>query len=172
MAKFKFDPKQHHRRTIRLQGYDYASEGGYFITICTKERQCILGRVLEEKMFSNAFGKIVEECWNEIPKYFPLIQLDAFVVMPNHIHGILINLGQENPLGNIIGYFKYQSTKKICSLPGNGIPFRWQRNYYEHVIRGEKDLNQIREYILNNPLQWSLDENNPDYFKKFPNKNP
>jgi REP element-mobilizing transposase RayT len=153
MDKFKFDPKQHYRHSIRLQGYDYSSEGAYFITICTKERQCILGNVMEEKMFTNPLGKIAEECWNDIPKYYPLVQLDAFVVMPNHIHGVLLNLGQAISLGNIIGYFKYQSTKKIFGLPGNKILFRWQRNYYEHVIRDEKDLAQIREYIQNNPLK-------------------
>ncbi len=128
---------------------------------------------------------MVQQIWNELPKYYPNFKLDEFVIMPNHVHGIITiikpcnhNVGarfprpsivggetaplRETTLGQMIGYFKYQSTKQINILrqtPGISV---WQRNYYEHIIRDESDLNKIHEYIAYNPLQWDWDQENPN----------
>ena len=127
-------------------------------------------------------GKIINRFWIEIPNHFSNVYLDEYIIMPNHFHGIImidincrggvtppyiegretLPLQQKRTLGQVIGYFKYQSTKyinKIHRSPGRAI---WQRNYYEHVIRNEDDLRQIREYVLYNPLKWELDEENPE----------
>ncbi len=84
-----FDPDVHHRRSIRLKGYDYAHPGAYFITICTHDRACLFGEIADGEMILNEAGRIVEKCWREIPMHFPHVALDEFVVMPNHVHGIL-----------------------------------------------------------------------------------
>lgn len=85
----KYNPDKHDRRTIRLQGYDYASSGAYFITICTHQRECLFGEIVDGEMRLNALGQMVHACWQRLPFHFPNLTLDAFVVMPNHVHGIL-----------------------------------------------------------------------------------
>jgi REP element-mobilizing transposase RayT len=137
----------------------------------------ILGNVEKEEMVLNKYGRIVKQSWNELSRHFLNTEMDWFVVMPNHIHGIItLNddcrggvpppMGEETSplqkpkLGQIIGYFKYQTTKlinEIRSTPGFRV---WQRNYYEHVIRNEDKLNKIRYYIKTNPLKWHLDREN------------
>jgi putative transposase len=81
---------QHHRRTIRLQGYDYSQVGAYFITICTHNRECLFGTITDGEMILNEYGRIVQQCWLEIPDHFPHAELDGFMVMPNHVHGIVV----------------------------------------------------------------------------------
>ena len=149
------------RESVRLWKYDYSLEGGYFVTICTFERACVFGEIVNGVMRLNIFGESVFQIWQTLPSHFPSLILDEFVVMPNHLHGI-ITFNRRGPrLGQVVGYFKYQSTKMINELR-NVSPVRfWQRNYHEHVIRDEKDLERIREYIFNNPLQWHLDQENP-----------
>lgn len=175
------------RRSIRLKGYDYSQPGAYFVTICTKNQYHYLGDIIGGRMKLSEIGEIINQFWIEISYHFDNVHLDGFIVMPNHLHGIImidvncrgevpspykgtlsnsqgretLPLQQKRPLGHVIGYFKYQSTKrinKIRGLPGVTI---WQRNYYEHVIRNEDELNRIREYIINNPLQWQFDRENP-----------
>ena len=165
----------HHRRSIRLKEYDYAQVGAYFVTICARDRECLLGDVIDGEMRLNEYGQIVMECWDEIPRHFPNVELDEFVVMPNHVHGILvITVGarhasplqlsrgpQRGSLGAVVGSFKSAATKRVNErrdTPGLTI---WQRNYYEHVIRNEDEMNRIREYVAQNPAQWAKDENNP-----------
>ena len=144
----KFDPQKHHRRSIRLKGYDYSSEGAYYVTIMTQGRESLFGEIVDGEMRINEYGEIVQKWWNEIPIHFPNVQLGAFVMMPNHIHGIIFitterrgevvspledpnnniqdayvdetfNLGRETlplrkrTLGQIVAYFKYQSTKEM-----------------------------------------------------------
>ncbi len=166
----QYDPDKHHRRSIRLQEYDYGTIGAYFVTICTHQRKCTLGFVGEETMHTNAYGRIVEECWTAIPTHFPHVELDAFVIMPNHMHGIVIihnSVGathasplrsgpQSGGLGAIIGSFKSAVTRRNNMLHDTSAPF-WQRNYYEHVIRNADDLNHIRNYIEQNPARWLHD---------------
>jgi putative transposase len=161
----------HNRRSIRLKEYDYSQSGEYFVTICTHNRECLLGEIVDEEMKLSSIGEIVQRCWEEIPKHFPNVELDAFVVMPNHVHGIIINdescRGEvtsplrKPTLGNIVAYFKYQSTKLINEMNGTTGDRFWQRNYFEHVIRDDKDLQNIQDYITSNPLDWKKDKENP-----------
>jgi len=126
-----------------------------------------LGPIAASSMLLNKFGDLVASCCYELPRHYPNVSLDAFMVMPNHIHGIVFaGAGSPRPLSGptlskIVGYFKYQSTKSINALRNSlGVPL-WQRNFYEHIIRDDGSLNRIREYILNNPERWELDRNNP-----------
>ena len=159
---------QPRRKSIRLPQYDYSTCGAYFLTICTHGRENVFGDVIDKKMALNETGKIVEKCWLAIKERFPAVELDEFSIMPNHMHGIICIVGARSPrpklgaetaplrqtLGRIIAYFKYQSTKNVNSMR-NMIGFHvWQRNYWEHIIRDERDLDGIRQYIADNPLQW------------------
>lgn len=166
------------RNTNRLAHYDYATIGAYFITVCVQYRRCLFGEVIDEEMQVNKFGEMVEACWHKIPVHFKEVSVDEFVVMPNHIHGILFindRIGDMNnivgarhalplrkvSLGTIVGSFKSATTKSINELRGAASEKLWQRNYYEHVIRNDEGLNRVREYILLNPLKWNLDKENP-----------
>ncbi len=173
----KFNPDVHHRRSIRLKDYDYGQAGAYFITICSWNRECLFGDVADEEMQLNEYGWIAANEWLQTGVVRPNVELDAFVVMPNHIHGIIIlnNVGatrrvapttlQSNSIGAIVGQFKSIVTKQINGIRNSsGLPV-WQRNYYEHIIRNEDELNRVREYIINNPLRWADDENNPENVK-------
>jgi REP element-mobilizing transposase RayT len=195
--KSKFDPQKHHRRSIRLKGYDYSSEGAYYVTIVAEGRVCLFGEIIDGEMHLNDYGKIVQKWWDEIPNHFPNVVLGVFIIMPNHVHGIIFilddrkgevlsprdnpdnniqdaivddanNLGGGTPplrkptLGQIVAYFKYQSTKEMNKIETeNAITKFWQRNYYEHIIRNEKDLQQKTDYILNNPSRWDENDENP-----------
>lgn len=178
-----YDPNRHHRRSIRLKGYDYTQPGAYFVTICTHDRACLFGEVVEGVMRLNAWGEIVREEWFRTAQLRPYVVLheDEFVVMPNHVHGIIWIVGRvgatrqvaptrvvptspagpdAGSIGAIIGQFKSAVTKRINAywgIPGARI---WQRNYYEHIIRTERALNAIRRYIAENPLRWHLDRYN------------
>ncbi|MBI3800669.1 MAG: hypothetical protein HY268_27290 [Deltaproteobacteria bacterium] len=254
-----FDPEKHHRRSIRLKGYDYAQAGAYFVTICAYRRECLFGQVENGVVVLSQYGRLVEQCWQVLPRDFPRVELDAFVIMPNHLHGIIVLTGcltagrgeafaqrfqeesrstsanasplrlahgtqpgslaaivqnfqeesrstpanalplrsahgtqpgslaaivqnfQEQPrstpanalplrsahgtqpgsLAAIVQNFKSVSTRKINRMRATpGMPV-WQGNYHEHIIRDEAELSCIREYIVNNPLQWALDRENP-----------
>lgn len=139
--------------------------GSYFVTICIHERRCLLGKVVGETVESSVAGQIVEAEWQVLPTRFQGLELDAMVVMPNHLHGILV-LGQQcgsaASLGDILRAFKSVSALRI-NRALNRTGAVWQRNYFEHVIRGEGDLNAVREYIVNNPLKWALDRENPAF---------
>lgn len=175
-----YDPFKHHRRSIRLRGYDYSQAGAYFITVCQVNRECIFGEVINGEMHPNQFGEIVLKWWNELPTYYPPVELDEFVVMPNHMHGILLitNVGAGSPrqstapdkrtLGQLIGYFKFQITKEINQILDAGYAKVLQRDYYEHIIRNEREWNAIAEYIRNNPANWHADVDNPANFQKRP----
>jgi len=175
--------KELRRRSVRLKGYDYSGTGAYFVTVCTNRKKCILGEVIDEKIVPTTIGGIAKNCWEEIPKHFLNVELDEFVVMPNHVHGIIqiINVGathasplqkhhsNSNPrgpgprtIGSIVGSFKSATTRCANGI-GLGNRFSiWQRNYYEHIIRDEDELNQVKEYIIQNPLKWQFDRENPN----------
>ncbi|MDP2885287.1 MAG: transposase [Ignavibacteria bacterium] len=169
MAEFK-----HRRKAIRLRGYDYSQPGEYFVTICTKDREHILGKIEAGRMLLNGFGEIVALCWMDLPNHYPGVQADQFVVMPNHVHGIIViterNLvgeGSEpspttrrHPLSEIVRSFKTFSARRINECRGTPGLSVWQRNYYEHIIRDERSLERIRVYIVSNPERWVADENN------------
>lgn len=179
----RYDPEKHHRRSIRLKGYDYTRVGAYFVTIVTKNRVCLFGEMVNGEMVANEYGVIVRECWLAIPDHFPHAALDEFIVMPNHVHGIVVlnettTVGARHavPLHNptsqqreqfgkpvagsiatIVRSFKSAATKRINEHRGTpGAPV-WQRNYFEHIIRSEDSLNRIRKYIADNPARWGYD---------------
>ncbi|MEK7396838.1 MAG: transposase [Candidatus Poribacteria bacterium] len=183
----KYDPNEHHRRSIRLKDYDYSQSGAYFVTICTYKKQCLFGGIINGKAELTEIGMIAERCWRDISNHFQNVSLDYFVIMPNHIHGIINIVGAKHShlasmnkvnalpanalplrlhgtnsdsLGAIIQNFKSITTRKINKmLKHQGVSI-WQKNYYEHVIRNDDNLNEIREYIINNPLKWALDSEN------------
>ena len=174
----RYNPDIHHRRSRRLKGYDYSQAGAYFITVCTRNRECLLGDVIDGVMALNDAGRVVEEEWMKSADIRKEIELDAFVIMPNHIHGIIVidgrgtarraptceRFGQPTvgSIPTIVRAFKSACTKRINDMRNaRGTPV-WQRNYYEHVIRNEDDLDRIRQYIADNPVCWAEDENNPD----------
>jgi len=167
------------RRSIRLPGYDTSTPGAYFVTICTHDRELLLGDVMNGRMAPSDFGNVVEATWSKIPNHFGNAECDALCLMPNHIHGILVlltidgrgtacratiaQLGHPVPgsLATIIRSFKSASTRRINALRGTpGYPL-WQRNYYEHIVRNEDQLQRIRSYIALNPARWSEDTENP-----------
>jgi REP element-mobilizing transposase RayT len=169
----RYDPERHHRRSIRLQGYPYTRPGIYFLTICTYRRICLFGQVHNGRLVHNRFGEVAVACWREIPVHFPHVRLDAFVVMPNHVHGLLIIPDripepvpeQEERFGRpvagsiptIVRSYKAAVTARINRLrrtPGTPV---WQRNYYEHIVRNRRALEAIRRYIAENPARWQQD---------------
>lgn len=229
----KYDPDKHHRRSIRLKGYDYTAAGMYFITICAYQRDCLFGEIINSEMRLNQLGQRVHACWQRLPFHFSNLNLDAFVVMPNHIHGILVlthlpsnatsgsdhkirtdaafgwessdMTGESEPgvasgqqssdvtgkfsepgvafgqqssdvtkdrlpnaaplpclvagsVGAIVLNFKSVTTRlgnRMRRSPGSSM---WQRSYYEHIIRREKSLQLIRQYIDRNPISWQQDQ--------------
>ncbi len=169
------------RRSVRLKEFDYSKAGAYFVTICTKDRECLFGEILGDRMVLNEFGEIAQAEWLRTSEIRPNVDLDAFVIMPNHLHGNLFlrdwadvgahcnvplpNTPQTEEFGKstvnsiptIIKLFKSTVTKQINELRGTpGHPV-WQKNYFERVIRDEDELNRIREYIIYNPAKWAED---------------
>ena len=205
------------RSSLRLKGFDYAEPGAYFVTICTENGISYLGNIVDGITISYPISDIIREIWQEIPQKFQCVDIDTFIIMPNHVHGIIIinrecrdlihqvpidnfiknnnvglmnqaptknhsidkkgclinqaliknryrtknwNLMQDSKrtVGKIIRYFKAKTAKIVHDkfFPS----FQWQRNYYEHTVRSARELNSIREYIINNPIKWALDREN------------
>ena len=163
----KYDPHKHHRRSIRLKDYDYSQQGAYFVTICVHERRCLFGTIDHGEMQLNASGTMVANAWLDLNNRFPTVKTDVCVVMPNHIHGIIwIGQPQRSSLGHVIGAFKSITTDQyIDGVRKRGwTPFSgrvWQRNYYEHIIRNDRVLHAIRNYMEANPSRWADDPENP-----------
>lgn len=139
--------------TTRLNGYDYSKPGNYFITICTKDREQLFGEVIDEKVKLSETGKIVSDCWYDLPNHYPNIILDEFIVMPNHIHGIIIihnspDKKSKHGLSEFIRAFKSFSSRRINELTKSYI---WQPRFYDRIIRSDNELDRIRLYIKNNP---------------------
>ncbi len=173
------------RRSIRLRAYDYAQSGAYLVTICAHQRRCLFGEIANGEMQLSPYGEIVREEWFRSAEIRREIELypEEFVVMPNHIHGIIwiVEYGGPNDsqervgatgrsprgppprsLASFIAGFKSAATRRINALRGTpGAPV-WQRNYYEHIIRDELALHHIRDYIATNPARWATDRENPN----------
>ncbi len=183
-----------------MKNFDYSQNGAYFITICTHGRKCLFGNVgagskpalntqqpkdlshskpaniKSPLMHQNEMGQLVEYTWNDLTNHINGIELDEFIVMPNHVHGIVVidrveqkraglepALTKNHGLPEIVRQFKTFSARRINALRKTpGVPL-WQRNYYEHIVRNEEDYLRIAEYIINNPLTWGSDENNPAF---------
>jgi REP element-mobilizing transposase RayT len=194
----KYDTRMHNRRSMRLKGYDYARPGAYFVTLATQQRVKLFGEIAAGSMRLNEYGRVADECWRRIPEHFPGVALGAFVIMPDHLHGIIQILepregevlpppfaeaarpadGVDNAvtgggtpprpaLGQIVAYYKYQSTKKMNLLDGSGVITKlWQRNYHERIIHNQAEWFRIHRYIEANPSRWTEtcdhpgDENN------------
>ncbi len=216
----KFDPSAHHRRSIRLKEYDYSLPGAYFITLITQDKVNLFGEIIEDRVSLNVIGQFIRSAWLRLPRFFP-IRHDEWVLMPNHLHGIIwildpgsheemidqrkgeafVNIDLESSdsrspntsslqpwaigtkrgsLGAIIQNFKSISTRKInqlivdthkgeafdnqeLTIPrqilSNASPLQvWQRNYFERIVRNEKELDRIRQYIIDNPRKWAEDD--------------
>jgi REP element-mobilizing transposase RayT len=225
-----YEPQKHHRRSIRLKGYDYTQAGAYFVTLCIRNRDCLLGEIMQGIMHLSPFGRIVEKEWYRTATVRRNVELDAFVIMPNHIHGIIIlSDTNRNPLratrrylpvcspdfiervaptdhlltplratrrylpafspdfiervaptagimdkplpkgplsaslGAIVGQFKSLSAKRINRLRQTPSVPVWQRDFYDHIIHREASLHAIQRYIVENPLHWTDDTENPEY---------
>jgi len=208
-----YDPQKHHRRSIRLVEYDYSKGGAYFVTICTRNGNQILANPQKpdvnvgvalaathplntppnpepdsaHRFELTPIGEIVDRNWRMLPERFPMVSLDEYVIMPNHLHGIVFINESDKPefrdgrkrvgarptptvpktqtLGMIIGAFKSKSIHDVLAhIEENRLDMIgkiWQRNYFERVIRNERDLDNIRTYIKNNPTNWAQDEENP-----------
>ena len=171
------------RRPTRLSNYDYSNEGVYFVSICSKDRKNIFSQIDNNVIVDvelTKLGKIIETHWQDIPKQYKNIDIDEYIIMPNHIHGIIIiqrrdeamprlykgkytQMSRISPkagsLSSIIGTYKSRVTRTINQMKPE-IKFAWQSRFHDHVIRNEKSLDQIRKYILQNPIKWDLDEYN------------
>lgn len=176
------------RKNIRLQDYDYSSDGLYFVTICCQDRKCVFGDIRDGEMILNEAGKLLDYTWNDLPNHNPNVELDAWCIMPNHVHGIIIinneavrtdsksvqnktttGLGQTglervstirkmHGLSEIIRQLKTFSARRINQLNGTQGVRLWQRNYYEHIIRNQKSYENIANYIYDNPVRWINDD--------------
>ncbi len=193
----KYDPQKHHRRSIRLKGYDYHNAGAYFVTICTKNRECVLDDPI--------VNGIINDVWLALPSWFPTIALDEFVIMPNHTHFVIWvgatladahdgdtaknrtgaspvptnwvipkpeKINTTPALGDVVGAFKSLVFKVYLDWSKINDPSRrakfWQHNYYEHIVRNDRELNAIRQYIRDNPLNWKLDRDNLENLRQLP----
>lgn len=144
------------RRSPRQCGFDYRTAGVYFVTIVTQQRTCWFGRIDQSTMRRSRFGDIARHEWLAIGNRHPSAALDAFVVMPNHLHGIvLLRRDGVVTLSEVVRSFKAATTLEIrrCGEPR----FAWHRSYYDHIVRDDEDMNRIREYIADNPARWTLD---------------
>ena len=184
----QYDPKIHHRKSIRLKNYDYSQAGLYFVTICTQNQLHLFGEIVNDEMVLNDAGVMIDEIWHEIPYYYHKFAIHELVIMPNHIHGIIeivhntvgagpracpddtSQTGQPQGvaptgLGDILHRFKTLTTKRyIDGVKNDDWPrFNgklWQRNYWEHIVRNENEYNHIAQYIMDNPKKWALDKLN------------
>ena len=157
-----FDPAIHHRRSCRLKNYDYTQVGTYFITICTWSKECIFGSVIQNEVNLTEAGEIALVTWQTLSNRFPNIVPDTFIVMPNHVHGILAISEQDEKisLSTVVQAYKSIAGIVINRCLGRSSRPVWQRNYYEHIVRDDESLHHIREYILMNPAKWQDDEEN------------
>lgn len=185
-----YDPDIHHRRSIRLPGYDYSRVGVYYVTVCTHRRECLFGEVMDGEMHLSEAGEAVADEWVKSAQIRREIELDTWVVMPNHFHGIVVisePVGDQSEgdrpvaptddmpaetrdrkpgprpksLSALMAGFKAAVTIRVNALRATpGVPV-WQRNYYERIIRNERELDAVRRYIANNPARWFEDDNHP-----------
>lgn len=157
-----------HRKQLRLRGYDYTFPRAYFVTICSAGKRPVFGSIRGERIVLSPAGEIVRSEWIALAERFSRLVLDEFVIMPNHLHGVLAFVGHAGgaspspTLFEVIGAFKSISTIKANRLLRRRRVPLWQRSYYEHIVRTGEDLRKIQRYILENPLMWSSDPENPN----------
>jgi REP element-mobilizing transposase RayT len=180
-------PMIHQRHSIRLKGYDYSQSGLYFITICCQDRIYLFGEITNDEMATNEIGKIAKNCWTEIPQHFKNTVLHEYIIMPNHIHGIIEITGKKNAVEPVEALHatpqrpNQPDKNEFMSFvsPKSGtlstiirsyksavtkhahqlmVDFAWQRNYYEHIIRNDESYYRIANYIIDNPKNWEKDK--------------
>ena len=166
------------RRSIRLRDYDYGQNGAYFVTICVAQRLCLLGDIMDGVMRCSTVGEVVESAWNDLPNHTPGLILDTWVVMPNHLHGIVILPGdplleplsqtisrgiKPGSLGAVVGSFKSAVSRQVSAGNLSHVRPLWQRNYFERIIRNDRELDATRRYIEANPARWAEDPDHPSY---------
>lgn len=178
----RYNPNIHHRKSIRLKGYDYSQAGLYFITICVHNRQCLFGEIVNDEMILNDFGNIAHHHWEKLSERFQNFELDVFQIVPNHMHGIIF---LTNPVGagftpapnpnkgatervaptvaDIFGTYKSLVSNECLEIfkqkfPGDYMGKLWQRNYHDHIIRDEQSYHRIANYIIKNPQNWKNDK--------------
>ena len=151
------------RKNLRLPNYDYSASGAYYVTICTHNQTHLFGKVNKTTgtILYNEAGKMVSQWLHSIPNKYSNVSLDCCVVLPNHVHLLLFLQESDHSLGEIIKWFKAQSTNEYIKgvKQGHFPPFDkaiWQRNYYERIVRSEFEMNQIRQYITYNSLKWNM----------------
>ena len=160
------------RRSVRLKGYDYTHPGAYYVTTVTRDREPWFGDVADGEMRLNRTGQLIMDAWEWIPTRYSYVKLDTYILMPNHLHGIIViteeNAGRaktsfssKKPLGRLIGAFKTVSTKRVNLLQNTPGQTLWQRGFYDRVIRNHRELERVREYIVHNPSRWELDPEKP-----------
>ena len=148
------------RKPNRLPEFDYSQPGSYFVTTVILHRQNILGQIVDGQMILSESGQIVQKTWNDLPIHYPGICLDGFVVMPNHVHGLITIIDSKYPLTEIIRAFKSFSARAINQARGGQGQPVWQRSFYDHIIRDEHELQKILDYIETNPARWDEDQEN------------
>lgn len=183
----RYNPNIHHRRSIRLKGYDYSQVGLYFVTMCVQNRACFFGKVIDGEMILNDAGKMIEKWCAELSNKFSDIVVDTYVIMPNHFHMIIANVGDTvganlcvrpekldehtndvlgehigSPLRVVVQWLKTMTTNEyirgVKTLDWQPFDKKlWQRNYWEHIIRNEQSYQHIADYIINNPVKWQDD---------------
>ncbi len=146
------------RKSPRLIDYDYSTSGAYFVTICTDQRVHLFGEIHSDEMHLSSAGSIAYDCWKALPEHHAHITIDDFVVMPNHVHGILFLDGESGVLSTIVGSYKSGVSRRIRHAYQQPSLVLWQGRYHDHIIRNEQSLNKIREYIQYNPALWQQDK--------------
>ena len=169
-------------KSTRFKHWDYSSCGAYYVTICTKNREPFFGKIVNGKMILSKIGEIAEKFWMEIPKHYPNLTLDEFIIMPDHVHGLVLiddsfsvetchgmslqtrirtynkfSKPVSQSLSMIINHFR-SGVKRWCNKNGFS-DFAWQSLFHESIVRNEKHLNAVRKYIINNPLTFELNKN-------------
>ena len=172
---------RNYRKHLRIKGFDYRDHFAYFVTLCTANRQHAFGEILDGIWQPTRRGLIASDCWQDIPNHHSFVELDKFVIMPNHMHGVLCFVGDTDvaaavaatpaspirahgplskSLGSVIGSYKSAVSRTINKLRPGAASNLWQTNYYEHIVRNDRSLDLIREYIESNPERWPFDEEN------------
>ncbi len=158
-----YNPYREPRKSPRLKNYDYAQSGYYFVTLITHQREHLFGEIVDGEVRLSDAGTIARASWTDLPVHYPYVVLDAYVVMPNHVHGILeLKASAENGYGlpEIVRGFKTYSARRVNLMRETaGFPV-WQRSFHDRIIRNDAELNAIRQYILNNPAKWAEDGEN------------
>lgn len=161
------------RNSLRLAGYDYTRPSDYYVTICTYQRESYLSTIEDRRSVLLPFGILVKKCWDALPRHYDNLALGEFVIMPNHIHGIITltetkEILPRPHLSEVVRWFKSFSGRHINRLRKMHGGRVWQRGYYDHILQDDEERFYIRHYIVENPLKWEMDRLHPNHPDPFP----